>query len=516
MSKPQKEKRKEENKSSAGKQGILLLLLKFIMESADKIIGAAIIALAAALILYSGYVLYDTYYIQRSAKSDWDLSEYARIIGDEEEPITGNVMTKINEDYRSWLALYDTSINYPVVQGTDDLYYASHDIYKKVSLTGAIYLAGANTPDYTGPYNLVYGHHMDNDAMFGGLDHYADYGYFSSHRTGILITMSEIYDLEVFAVMKTDAYEPQVYSIKGKTYDGQIDFIRSCVGNEKGNRTVIFDDANIGNTTQMVALSTCMSAETNGRLVVFALMFKRGEYDPDMPIGGIINPEIEIEYKPEQRPKKEIIEEGKFAFLDLFKPAGNREPAWALINLICAVITVYLWIPLLHMIEKYRRKKLMKEMDKEREQIISEVQDKEPGKTQQKCIDRTAAILLLQSQKPEKDSEPIGEDEIRRQIDDLTDDDRLLAIPYLWYRVKEFIRKFRIGFVLEVLFAAAAVITFILTEDMRLPMVLIDEWTPVMIIYMAVQWIWDVWLMRYREGVLIEDEERLCRELMLK
>ena len=168
------------------------------------------------------------------------------------------------------------------------------------------------------------------------------------------------------------------------------------------------------------------------------------------------------------------------------------------------------------MIEKYRRKKLMKEMDKEREQIISEVQDKEPGKTQQQCIDRTAAILLLQSQKPGKDSEPIGEDEIRRQIDDLTDDDRLLAIPYLWYRVKEFIRKFRIGFVLEVLFAAAAVITFILTEDMRLPMVLIDEWTPVMIIYMAVQWIWDVWLMRYREGVLIEDEERLCRELMLK
>lgn len=55
--------------------------------------------------------------------------------------------------------------------------------------------------------------------------------------------------------------------------------------------------------------------------------------------------------------------------------------------------------------------------------------------------------------------------------------------------------------------AVLALIAFILTEDMRLPMVLIDKWTPPMIVLMLIVWVLDVRLIRYREGVLDDEEE---------
>ena len=100
--------------------------------------------LASALILYSGYVLYDSFSTQQRAYSgSWDLLKYKpQIIEEGAEPSEGKeTLAEIVRDYRAWLTLYDTNVDYPVVQGQDDLYYASHDIYQNVSLTGAIYLA---------------------------------------------------------------------------------------------------------------------------------------------------------------------------------------------------------------------------------------------------------------------------------------------------------------------------------------------------------------------------------------
>lgn len=53
----------------------------------------------------------------------------------------------------------------------------------------------------------------------------------------------------------------------------------------------------------------------------------------------------------------------------------------------------------------------------------------------------------------------------------------------------------------------AAIVAFILTEDMRLPMVLIDRWTPLMLLLLAVCWVADVLLLRYREEEQEEEWE---------
>ena len=228
--------------------------------------------LAAALIIYSGYVLYDTFNTQQQASSSaWDLLQYKpEIIEDEETPLFSEELEKINPQYRAWLTVYDTTIDYPVVQGNDDLYYASHDIYGRTSLTGAIYLAAANSPNFSDSYNLIYGHHMDSNVMFGGLDDFIKTrAYFDSHRTGVVVTKTGVFDIEFFAAITTDAYENRIYTV-GNRLEDVLAFLRSggAGGVGVGTDVKFFDEEAAADATKLIALSTCANASTNGRLVV--------------------------------------------------------------------------------------------------------------------------------------------------------------------------------------------------------------------------------------------------------
>ena len=235
--------------------------------------------LAAVLILYSGYVLYDSFATEyRAQSSAWDLLRYKpEIIDENPTPLYGGEkLESVNQDYRAWLTMYETTIDYPVVQGANDLYYASHDIYGQSSLTGAIYLAAANSRNWSDSYNLVYGHHMDNGAMFGSLDNYKSESYIESHRKGVLVAGRSVYDLTVFAVASTDAYESQIYTV-GSRAQAVKDFLTGDLSGAVGVGTSVhFYDADVAaDAVKVLALSTCASADTNGRLVVFCRMTRR-------------------------------------------------------------------------------------------------------------------------------------------------------------------------------------------------------------------------------------------------
>ena len=240
--------------------------------------------LAALLILYSGYVIYDNHQIENQAFSGaWEVLQYKpELFQDGRVSLSQpGILEEINRDYRAWLTVYETNIDYPVMQGPDDTYYASHDIYGEFSLSGAIYLSSWNTPDLKDPFNLIYGHHMDNGAMFGGLDAYLDPSYRDAHREGVLISPSGVYDLELFAVISTDAYEKMIYEPgPDRTAAEIIDFLTN-----PGQRADIhYYDAALGReATKITALSTCADATTNGRLVVFFITTQRNLLTVEIP-----------------------------------------------------------------------------------------------------------------------------------------------------------------------------------------------------------------------------------------
>lgn len=125
----------------------------------------------------------------------------------------------------------------------------------------------ASASDLRDAYNLIYGHHMDNGAMFGGLDAYLDSDYLLSHREGVLVSPSGVFKLEAFAVLNTDAYEKAVYETgPGRSVAEILDFLTA-----PGEQTTVryFDRITARDAEKIVALSTCANATTNGRLVVF-------------------------------------------------------------------------------------------------------------------------------------------------------------------------------------------------------------------------------------------------------
>lgn len=236
--------------------------------------------LATVLILYSGYVLYDGLATEYGAyTSSWDLLKYKPDAAMAQ--LSGGTMSMadVNQDYRAWLTINDTTIDYPVVQGPNDLYYASHDAYGNSSLTGAIYLSVASSPVFTDSYSVIYGHHMNNGAMFGSLDRFRDGDYFRSHQNGTLVTVGgETFKLKIFAVATTDAYESRIYTAGNRGAEVKA-FLTGDRSKDTGIGTTVlqYDGAAAGKGSKVVALSTCADAETNGRLVVFAVIEEEKE-----------------------------------------------------------------------------------------------------------------------------------------------------------------------------------------------------------------------------------------------
>ncbi|MCE5236784.1 MAG: class B sortase, partial [Eubacteriales bacterium] len=88
-----------------------------------------------------------------------------------------------NPDVIGWITVGDTVIDYPVVRGTDNSYYLGHDVEKKKSKYGAIFMDFRNAESYQQRHIIIYGHNMKNGTMFHDLMNFKQKDFFDAHRT---------------------------------------------------------------------------------------------------------------------------------------------------------------------------------------------------------------------------------------------------------------------------------------------------------------------------------------------
>lgn len=461
--------------------------------------------LAAALLIYGGYALYDTMYINHSAESSWDLLKYKpEFIEDNNTPQSGfRALQEINSDVGAWLTVYDSKIDYPVAQGEDDLEYINKTVYGDFALSGSIYMSSFNKSDYSDPYCLLYGHHMDNGAMFGELEYFMEDEYFADHREGILITPAAVYDLTFFACLETDAYDNEIYGIR-RVNDEMDGF--SALEAYIAEKAAQYDKA-AADTNKILALSTCAGAKTNGRTVVFAYMTERPQAADETaamtkPVSApnstpgtgasetaaqteeLQNEELSSDesslpsgssspvhvQEPNEMPVEEIeeIEDAGVPLAEHFNPRGGLDDnCWALLNLVCLLLTIYIFLPIHKLGAKFRRRHLMKKLNKEHQELV-----------------RNGVLMACDTD--------IEENKNGNNSD--TEDSKEEKL----YLVKRFTVKFWIGVILELVISAIALIGFLHTENMRLMMVIIDKWTPIMILWLLLCWLADLLLVRYR------------------
>ena len=81
-----------------------------------------------------------------------------------------------NPDMIGWLVLPQTMIDYPLMGGTDSDRYTDHNYEGGYDLYGTPFLDSRNAVDFSDFFSLVFGHDMNNSAMFGSLDDFLSAG----------------------------------------------------------------------------------------------------------------------------------------------------------------------------------------------------------------------------------------------------------------------------------------------------------------------------------------------------
>ena len=142
------------------------------------------VSLVVAIVLlilgsYSAYSLWDNQQVYEEARDvQLKMKELKPEVVSEDEPPSFADLRAVNHDVHGWVTLYGTQIDYPVLQGENNLTYINTDVYGNFALAGSIYMDCRNSADFSDVYNLLFGHHMANSRMFGDLDLYKDAGFF--------------------------------------------------------------------------------------------------------------------------------------------------------------------------------------------------------------------------------------------------------------------------------------------------------------------------------------------------
>lgn len=238
----------------------LLHLAGKVARGADQALTALTATFLVLMLLFACYALWDTWRIYDGAGIGEDLLKYKPTPDDTESLAE---LMKINPDVCAWLTIDGTSIDYPVVQGDDNFEYLNTDVRGDFSLSGSVFLDCRNARGFTDSYSLVYGHHMEGGAMFGTLDSFVEEGFFDEHAEGLLFLPDRALGIEVFALVKTDAYDEQFFN-PGDLQEAEME---ALVERVKGD-AMRFRDIGIDRSDKIIALSTCADAGTAGRTVV--------------------------------------------------------------------------------------------------------------------------------------------------------------------------------------------------------------------------------------------------------
>lgn len=169
-------------------------------------------------------------------------------------------LLEINGDAVGWIYSEGTAIDYPIVQGDDNVFYLDHLFSGKWGFAGTIFMDYDNMPDFSDYNTVVYGHHLKNGEMFASIDNYGDQEYYEEHPVMYLYTPAGDYEVELFSGYARDA-SPMPHDFDTpEEYLAYIDEI-----------TALSDftaEVTVGPDDRIISLVTCAYVTDNARYVL--------------------------------------------------------------------------------------------------------------------------------------------------------------------------------------------------------------------------------------------------------
>lgn len=264
----------KENKAVRAKKNILMIL----------------IIICALVFATSGYMLFDYVLENKEVEKKYDTlrQETATVETDLYEdmlPIYQDMYNK-NSDFVAWLRVYNTKIDYPVMQTpNDEEYYIRRNFEKERSSAGCLFAAAHSNLDTPSDTITIYGHNMKIGSMFGKLREYEDPEYLIDHNYIRLDTLKQRFTYEICAVFKVSVAYDENMNIPF-AYHSLIDFPGEDAYNEYMAKVKRYQLYDTGVPTQYgdkyILLSTCEYSRKEGRLVIMAKLVPNDQ-GPEFP-----------------------------------------------------------------------------------------------------------------------------------------------------------------------------------------------------------------------------------------
>lgn len=195
-----------------------------------------------------------------------------------------------NQDTVGWIKIDGTSIDFPVVQADDNVYYERKNFYGEYDRRGSIWLdarckTGRGSKSLS-KNTILYGHNLTQDeCIFRDVTKYTDLDYYKAHPTVEYNTIYNNYKWKVFACFKTTVSEEYdggnvFYYIDPSVPDSMTEaFASECL-----TRSYFVNPAvDIVSTDKLLCLSTCVydyntsSTYIETRCVLMARLVRSGE-----------------------------------------------------------------------------------------------------------------------------------------------------------------------------------------------------------------------------------------------
>lgn len=174
----------------------------------------------------------------------------------------------INPDTVAWVYIPGTNINYPVVQGSDNEYYLTHDFEGEtgfIAYRGCVFLEAENASDFSDRVSFMFGHHLNDDTMFSAIAGFDQPDVFNANRTVYLLTPEVNYRLRSFSIVHCAADDP-IVETKFSDPDLYFAYVQDKIDRSEVSVTDIPSAQAI---PQAFAFATCDNLWSDGRYILY-------------------------------------------------------------------------------------------------------------------------------------------------------------------------------------------------------------------------------------------------------
>ena len=179
--------------------------------------------------------------------------------------INFDALQAINADAAAWVYCPGTVIDYPIVWGSDYVYYLSHLPDGTPNANGTLFIDYNCTADFSDSLTIIYGHQMKSGRMFKSIGGYKKQAYYEEHPYMYLYTAQGNYRIDIMYgcviaveewVERAFVFEENLSSLLA--YGAQNTTFLSTVQYNQGDKVIV--------------LSTCSFEYSGARYIVIGVL----------------------------------------------------------------------------------------------------------------------------------------------------------------------------------------------------------------------------------------------------